>query len=189
DSYMFHTPAIELAHLQAEALGIPIVVGQTKGRKEEELEDLAKVLKQAQENHQIDGVITGALYSNYQRQRIEKICDSIGLKCYSPLWHIDQEQEMRQLLREGFEVILTSYAAYGFDASWLGRPLTEKDVDRLVELNRKIGINIAGEGGEFESFVTWMPGFAKRICFQGISVEKTGEWSARLRIGSAVLCD
>jgi diphthine-ammonia ligase len=189
DSYMFHTPAVELAHLQAEALGIPIVVGQTKGRKEEELEDLARILKQAQKNHQIDGVITGALYSNYQRQRIEKICDSIGLKCYSPLWHINQEQEMRQLLREGFKVVLTSYAAYGFDKSWLGRPLTEKDVDRLVELNRKIGINIAGEGGEFESFVTWMPGFAKRIILQGISVEKTGEWSGRLRIKSAVLSD
>ncbi|MFQ5978800.1 MAG: diphthine--ammonia ligase [Candidatus Heimdallarchaeota archaeon] len=189
DSYMFHTPAVELAYLQAESLDIPIVMGSTKGHEEEELEDLAATLKKAQEKHQIDGVITGALYSNYQRQRIEKICDSIGMKCYSPLWHIDQEQEMRQLLREGFEVILTSYAAYGLDSSWLGRPLTEKDVDRLVELNTKYGINVAGEGGEFESFVTWMPGFAKRLCFQETTIEKTGEWSGRLRIGTALLCD
>lgn len=189
DSYMFHTPAVELAHLQAESLDIPIVMGYTKGHEEEELEDLAATLKTAQEQHQIDGVITGALYSNYQRQRIEKICDSIGMKCYSPLWHIDQEQEMRQLLREGFEVILTSYAAYGLDASWLGRPLTEKDVDRLVELNKDLGINIAGEGGEFESFIAWMPGFAKRISLQKTTIEKTGEWSGRLRIRTALLCD
>jgi asparagine synthase (glutamine-hydrolysing) len=96
---------------------------------------------------------------------------------------------MRQLLREGFEVVLTAYAAYGLDPTWLGRVLTERDVDRLVELNRKLGINIAGEGGEFESFVTWMPGFAKRICLQETRIEKNGEWSGRLRIGSALLCD
>ncbi|MHA2369489.1 MAG: diphthine--ammonia ligase [Candidatus Hodarchaeales archaeon] len=189
DSYMFHTPAVELAHLQAEALGIPIIIGNTEGRKEEELEDLRETLKMARDQHQIGGVITGALYSNYQRQRIEKVCDQIGLKCYSPLWHIDQEQEMRQLLREGFEVVLTAYAAYGLDPTWLGRTLTEKDVDSLVDLNRELGINIAGEGGEFESFVTWMPGFRKRICLQEISIEKTGEWSGKLRIESALLCD
>jgi len=94
---------------------------------------------------------------------------------------------MRQLLREGFEVVLTSYAAYGLDSTWLGRPLTESDVDSLVELSRKYDISIAGEGGEFESFITWMPGFAKRICFGRTTIENTGEWSGRLVIESAHL--
>ncbi len=188
DSYMFHTPTIELSQLQAEALGLPILIGKTKGEKEEELRDLERTLKQAIDLFKIQGVITGALYSNYQRQRIEKICDRLGIKCFSPLWHIDQEQEMRQLLREGFEIIFTSYAAYGLDASWLGVPITEQHVDRLVKLNRDFGINIAGEGGEFESFVTWMPGFSHHICFQGLSISKTGEWSGRIKYEFVSLC-
>jgi diphthine-ammonia ligase len=37
DSYMFHTPNIEMTKLQSEALDIPLISGRTKGEKEEEL--------------------------------------------------------------------------------------------------------------------------------------------------------
>jgi len=162
-SYMFHTPNVSLAQLQAKAMGIPLVMQETAGEKEKELLDLKKALQKAKEKHGIQGVVSGALYSNYQRERIEKAADEVGLKLFSPLWHMDQEQELRNLLKEGFEVILVSVAAEGLDKSWLGRKLTQKDVDRLVALHRKNGINIAGEGGEYESLVLDCPLFNKHI--------------------------
>ena len=52
DSYMFHTVNIDLTELQAEAWGIQYLVAETKGIKEEELQDLKKALKTLD----IDGV-------------------------------------------------------------------------------------------------------------------------------------
>ena len=85
----------------------------TRGEKEDELIDLKKALQKAKKKYRIEGVVTGALYSNYQRERIEKVCDSLGLKIFSPLWHVSQEEEMREIIRAGFKIMLSSIAAYG----------------------------------------------------------------------------
>ena len=189
DSYMFHTPNINLARLQAEAMGFPLIEQVTKGEKEVELLDMKNAIVQAKEEYGIEGVVTGALYSNYQRERIERICDEIGLKVFSPLWHIDQETEMRELLKLGYEFIFSSIAAYGLDKSWVGRRIAEKDVDRLVRLNEKIGLNIAGEGGEFESFVLDAPMYNKRIEIKAYDVVELDEYTAKVVITDAELVE
>jgi len=163
DSYMFHTPNITYVKEQADAMGIPIILQETEGEKEEELRDLRNALIRAKEEYRIEGVVSGALFSSYQRDRIEKIGDELGLKVFAPLWHKKQEAEFRELLNEGFEVIVSSIAADGLDESWLGRKLTLKDVDELVKISKKYGINVAFEGGEAESFVLDGPIFKKRI--------------------------
>jgi asparagine synthase (glutamine-hydrolysing) len=189
DSYMFHTPNIDLAHLQAEAMGLPLIEELTMGEKETELEDMKRAIVRAKAESGIEGIVTGALYSNYQRERIERVCDELGLKVFSPLWHIDQEKEMRQLLDLGFEFIFSSIAAYGLDKSWVGRIIGERDVDRLVGLNEKIGLNVAGEGGEFESFVTDGPMYKQRIEIRDMEVEERDEYTAKVLIRDAVLVD
>lgn len=189
DSYMFHTPNIELAQLQAQAMSLPLIEHITLGQKELELEDLKKAILQAKEIYGIDGIVTGALYSNYQRERIEKICDELKLKVFSPLWHIDQEKEMRQLINLGFEFIFSSVAAYGLNKKWLGHIINEKDVDSLVKLNKKVGINIAGEGGEFESFVIDGPIYKKRIEILSSEIEELDEYTAKLHIKNAILVE
>lgn len=187
ESYMFHTPNVGLAKLQAEALGIGHIEQKTEGIKEKELEDLEKALRSAKEVYQIEGVVTGALYSNYQRERIEGVCDRVGLKIFSPLWHIDQEEEMRKVVRD-FDIVFSSVAAYGLDSSWLGRKITQTDVDRLVQLDKKIGINIAGEGGEFESLVLDGPLFEKKIKIDDFEIIEEKN-SARMVVKSARLVD
>jgi len=162
-SYMFHSPNIDLVSMQAECLDIPLMMSETKGVKEKELKDLENALKAAKEKYGIQGITTGALFSEYQKERVEKICKKLGLLCFSPLWHKEQETELREILNEGFEIILSAVAAEGLDKSWLGRRITQKDVDKLVWINKRIGINIAFEGGEAESLVLDAPLFKKRI--------------------------
>ena len=70
---------------------------------------------------------------------------------------------MRELIENKFEIIFSSVAADGLDKSWLGRIITNEDIDKLVELNKKNGLNIALEGGEGESFVLNCPLFKKRL--------------------------
>lgn len=187
DSYMFHTPAIEMVRMQSEASGIPLVYAKTAGEKEQELKDLRAALGEAKKKHGIQGVCTGALYSNYQRERIEKVCDCLGLKMFSPLWHMEQEQELRSILKEDFTIILTKIAADGLDKGWLGKPLSQQDVDKLVRLNKKIGFNIAGEGGEFESLVLDCPFFSKKIRIEESQIMEESENTAYLLIKKSSL--
>jgi diphthine-ammonia ligase len=189
DSYMFHTPGIDIVDYQAKALSIPMIVAKTRGIKEKELNDLKVALKSAQKKHQIDGLITGALYSTYQRDRIEKICDELGLKSFSPLWHIDQEEEMRAILKNKFKFILTSVAADGLNKSWLNKIITSNDIDNLNKLNKKIGLNIAGEGGEFESLVLDMPEFNQEIKIVKSKIVMENECTGRLLIEKVKLVD
>lgn len=199
DSYMFHTPAVNLAVLQAEAMGLPLVLRETAGEREAELEDLRAALRAAKASYGIEGVITGALWSRYQKDRIERIAAEERLKVFSPLWHCNQETELR-LVVSTFEIIFTGIGAYGLDRSWLGRPIGKADVDRLVALSTKLarrlgehtttvvpGLNIAGEGGEFESLVLDGPLFKKRLVILESEVLEKEETTARLLVKEARL--
>jgi len=194
DSYMFHTPAVELTDLQAEAIGLPLITQETAGEEEKELEDLRAALRAAKQRYGIEGVVTGALWSTYQKERIERIAGEEQLRVFSPLWHSNQETELR-LVIDMFEVIFTAVSAYGLDSSWLGRRIATADVDRLVALNEQLakygrhaaGLNIAGEGGEFESLVLDGPLFNKRLVIKESEIREDGEHTARLVVKKAVL--
>lgn len=163
DSYMFHTPNINLTEMQAEAIGLPLMQKSTEGRKEEELEDLKEAIREAKDNFGIEGVVTGAVASVYQSERIQKICDKLDLKCVNPLWKEDQEELMRIIIKDGFKFIVISIAADGLDENWLGKTITNKDVDFLVNLNKRNKINIAFEGGEAETLMIDGPIFNSKL--------------------------
>ncbi|RLI95748.1 MAG: TIGR00289 family protein [Candidatus Aenigmatarchaeota archaeon] len=161
ESWMFHHPCIELTSLQAEAIGIEQIIQKTKGEKEKELEDLKKALERIK--NEIDGVVSGAIQSEYQKTRIDRICKELKLKSLAPLWHRDAEQLLKEEIEEGFEIIMTGVFTEGLDESWLGRKIDLEAVEELKELKKKYGINLAGEGGEFETLVLDCPLFKKKI--------------------------
>jgi asparagine synthase (glutamine-hydrolysing) len=163
DSYMFHTPNIDLTELQAKSLNLPLISSKTEGKKEAELIDLRRLIQKAQKEYGIEGVVTGAVESVYQASRIQKICSDLKLWCFNPLWQLDQEELLNQLIKRGYEIIISGIAAYPMDEKWLGRKLTKTMIEELVELREKFGVNPAGEGGEFESLVLNGPNFKKRI--------------------------
>ncbi len=189
DSYMFHTPSVELAKYQAEALELPLVMVQTKGEKEKELEDLKKAIVEAKEKYGIEGVTTGALFSQYQKERIEKICAELGIKAVSPLWHMEQYKEMKELIKAGFEFIFTKVAAEGLDKSFLGKVIGTEQLEELRLLNEKTKFNIAGEGGEFESLVLDMPLFKKKLVIEESEVKEIDKNTAELVIKKVKLVD
>ncbi len=157
-SYMFHKPNINLSHMQAEALQIRQVIYQTKGEKEKELADIETALKE----NKITELVTGAVASVYQKDRIEKICEKLSIKATSPIWHIDPMEELSEL-STFYNVIITQIAAEGFDKSFLGARLDQQLISKLIKIKEKYGINMLFEGGEAESFVLDAPLFKKRI--------------------------
>jgi len=163
DSYMFHFPNIKWTAMQAQAMHLPQVTLETKGVKEDELVDLHKAIEIAKRDYSIEGVYTGALASVYQKSRVERICDKLGVKAVSPLWHIDQVTHLTNIVANHFEVIMTGVAALGLDESWLGRPLDKEAIRDLARLHTKYGVNPGLEGGEGETFVLDCPLFDRRI--------------------------
>jgi predicted ATP pyrophosphatase (TIGR00289 family) len=161
-SYMFHVPNIKLTELSSEAMGIPLVTAKTPGEKEEELKDLKKVLSELKEEG-IEGVFAGALESSYQKSRIDNICSELGLESHAPLWHRDPQEYMEEIIKLGFEVIITSVSAEGLDESWLGQKLDMDLLDEIIRLNKKYRVHMAFEGGEAETMVLDCPLFKKRI--------------------------
>jgi len=159
DSWMYHFPNIRLTDFFAEASGIPLVKAETSGVKEEEVEDLKRLLTELD----VDGIVSGAVYSEYQKSRIDRVCREIGMKSISPLWHLNPLRLMRELIDLRFEVIVVGVYAHGLDQNWLGRKIDQSVLDELVELRRKYRISIIGEGGEFETFVLHAPYFKNRI--------------------------
>jgi len=158
-SYMFHRPNVEWVPLQAEAMQIPLVMQRSSGEKLSELDDLKSLVK----NIEIDGVVTGAIASEYQKEKVDVICEELGLRSFSPLWHKDGEQLLRDMVDASLKAIITSVSAEGLDESWLGRRINEKCIDELLKLNKKYGISIVGEGGEMETFVLNAPLFNRGL--------------------------
>lgn len=159
ESFMFHTINIGLTFMQSRCMGIQFVSKRSEGVKDEEVHDLEILLK----GLNIEGVVCGAVASNYQKERIEKICNKLGLKLFAPLWGKDPEELLRNMVKDGFEIIIVNVAADGFDESWLGRKIDEKTIEDLKKLNEKHGINMVGEGGEMETFVLDCPLFKRKL--------------------------
>jgi len=173
ESYMFHTPNINLVDVQAKSIGLPLIKKITAGKKEEELDDLKDAIREAKKRFGIDGVVSGAVESVYQASRIQRICDDLGLWCFNPLWLKDQEKLLIELMENKFEVIISGVFAYPFNEKWLGRKINKNVIKELVGLKEKYKINPAGEGGEIETFVTNSPMFKKKIKI----IESRKEWN------------
>ncbi len=174
-SFMFHTPNIDITGLQAEALELPLIQRLTEGRPEEELNDLKKAVGEAAENFGVEGVITGAIESVYQAERIQRICHEKGLWCFNPLWKRNQQDLLEEILERNFEVVISGVFAYPLNGSWLGKTLDKELVERLLRLAQEYGISPSGEGGEIETTVLDAPLFRKRIDIleAGVEMEKT----------------
>jgi len=182
DSYMFHTPSISKTQKQAKAMHIPLIVQETKGVIEKELKDLEKAIKNAKKKYKIEGIVTGALKSAYQASRIQRICNKLKLECFNPLWQIDEVEYMNELIKNKFKIITVGVFAYPLDGSWLGREIDKKFLEEILKLNVKYGINPAGEGGEFETFVLNCPMFSKELKVKKFHDFKEGENSFRREI-------
>ena len=163
ESWMFHHPATEWTRLQAESMALPRSVIRTRGVKEEELRDLLNGLRNVKKATGIEGIVSGAVASEYQRTRLDNVCEELGLKSFAPLWHKDQEQLVREQIESGFDIIITACNALGLTKDWLGRKLDTVSLAELIRLSKQYGLSVAFEGGEAETFVVGGPMFSRRI--------------------------
>jgi ABC transporter with metal-binding/Fe-S-binding domain ATP-binding protein len=159
DSWMFHTVNLHLTPLLAQAWGIKSVTVDTEGTKERELEDLERAISKLD----IDGLVTGAIASNYQRSRVDSLCTALGLEHVAPLWGRDAGELLDEMISAGLVIVVTAVAAMGLDSTWLGRFLDDEASDELKKIHERFGVDVCGEGGEMETLVVDAPWFMSRL--------------------------
>ncbi len=180
-SWMYHSPGKEIFDKFEEIVGIPTKIFETSGEKEKEVEDLRKV-KEFLEKEGIRSIFAGAIRSDYQRIRINKIFRDF--RVYSPLWRKNQVNYMREIARI-FKTLIISVSADGLQ-DFIGKVIDEKNVEEIIARAKKYGFNPAFEGGEAETLVLEAPFFKKKIKPE-IRIEKLDEYNYRARILSITL--
>jgi len=189
ESHLLHYPNIRFTSLQSESMKIPQLTEQlTSTDAKNESEALDKLIISAKENYSIDGIVHGGILSEYQKDNFSTICEKNNLKIVSPLWNMESESYMKELLSENFEYVISTVSSDGLNDSWLGRTIQENDLIELKKLQQKFDFNLNFEGGEAETFVTNCPLFEKPIIIQDSNTEWDG-YRGRFEILEAKLKD
>lgn len=89
-------------------------------------------------------------------------CERLGLVSLAYLWQREQKELLDDMIASNLHAILIKVAVYGLDGNDLGKSLSEMR-PKLFGLEAKVGINVCGEGGEFESMTLDCPLFKRKL--------------------------
>ena len=173
DSYMYQTVGHEFIDLYAEAMGLPLfrrtIVGKPvitemdyNKHTDDEVEDLFQLLSDIKKEVDFEGISVGAILSNYQKVRVEDVCKRLGLQMLAPIWGLEQTSLLKNMIDSDINAIIVKVAVLGLEAKHLAMNIKEM-LPILKELNTKYGINVCGEGGEYETITLDCPLFKKKI--------------------------
>ncbi|XP_048187771.1 diphthine--ammonia ligase [Perognathus longimembris pacificus] len=174
DSYMYQTVGHHTIDLYAEAMALPLYRRTIRGKsldtghlyskcEGDEVEDLYELLKLIKEKEEVEGISVGAILSDYQRVRVENVCKRLNLQPLAYLWQRNQEELLHEMIESDIQAVIIKVAALGLDPDkHLGKTLNEME-PYLLELSKKYGVHVCGEGGEYETFTLDCPLFKKKI--------------------------
>ena len=165
DSMMFQLQNTEVAEFQAESIGVEWIEVNSSGIENDEIGDLEDAIREY--GGSFDAIVVGALRSDYQKTRIERMCERLDLISFCPLWHHSPSEHMNSLIEHGFDVRIVSVSSEGLDEKWLGKKITKESLEELTILSNKYRFNLDGEGGEFETITLNAPHFKKTIICEG----------------------
>ena len=93
---------------------------------------------------------------------MENICERLGLESLAYLWEYDQPTLLNKMIEDGMNSILIKVCVIGLDKIDLMKSLKEMK-EKLLKLKDKYGINVCGEGGEYETITLDCELYKKRI--------------------------
>ena len=164
ESHLLHHPNLKWTKLQSESMNIPqLTIHSNSDETNDELIVMEKLLQNAKEQFQIDGLVHGGIKSKFQKEKFESLCLKLNLVSIAPLWGTDPNEYMNELLDSNFHFMMITVSSDGLDEQWLGKLISKFDIKILNNLSDKFGFNLNFEGGEAETFVIDCPLFSNPI--------------------------
>lgn len=180
DCYLFHFATVELTKKMADILGIKhIYTTCTEADPEKE----AMIVKKIVEENPVDSVILGGV--GLQETQIKSIRDALfplGVDVFATHTGYDHVKLIKEMLRNGYDIIITEIAAEGLGNSWLGERLTLENIDKFVNTAEKYGFHPGGEGGPYNTLVVDGPIFAKRLEILSFDKVMEGDFSGYVEV-------
>ncbi|KAK8815717.1 hypothetical protein WA538_004841 [Blastocystis sp. DL] len=181
DSFMYQTVGHTAIDAIAEAMEVPLLRFHIKGKcleselqytphSGDEVEDLYYALKTVKDRFpDVEGVSSGAILSNYQRERVENVCSRLNLISLAFLWEQEQRSLLHSMIEDGLVAVIIKTATMGLDRRHVGKTLNELE-PYLLHISDVYGCNPCGEGGEYETFTIDCPLFKRRVVFDSTQV-------------------
>ena len=163
EAYLWHYSTVEWALLQAEAMGVPLIlIRSDKIGPEEEAKELEKVFSRIK----VDAIVLGGVgLQKTQIKAVEQVAKKFKVNTVVPYQNYTSEELLRKEVKAGYDIRITNVATDGLGIDWLGKKLDGKTLLELKHLSEKFGFDLLGEGGVYDSFVVDGPIFKKRIEF------------------------
>ncbi|OIR58704.1 MAG: diphthine--ammonia ligase [Amphiamblys sp. WSBS2006] len=181
DSYMYQSVGCSLIDDIAGCLGVPLFQCIKRGAskniqleytpvQDDEVEDMFCLLKSVKEKHpDIQGVSVGAILSRYQTNRVQNVCSRLGLTMLPFLYGKDCRKTLRAMIDCGVDAAIIKSGMIDTGKEILFKPIAEME-ERLLFLSEKHGVNVCGEGGEYETITLDCPLYKKKIVVDAFSV-------------------
>lgn len=172
DSYMYQSVGHDAIESLAKCFDLPLFRRPIRGTPKnieyayvpteaDEVEDLFLLLQEIKQKFpEAEGVSSGAIYSSYQKNRVEEVCARLGMRSVAYLWGREQTALLDEMIASGLQAVLIKTAVVGLGPKDLGKSLAEMR-DKLFALKEQFQVNVCGEGGEFESLTLDCPLFRK----------------------------
>lgn len=159
-----HGLRIESLQAQASALQLPLRTANASWDlyESEFIRLLAAVSRELQATH----VIFGDVFPESHKQWAERVCRECQLTALEPLWAQPTDLLVREFLRAGGDARIVTVRDKALDSSWLGKQLSEPAIEELMAS----GADPCGENGEYHTFVSYFPGFRRRLELKHIAI-------------------
>jgi len=135
---------------QAQALGIPLIARNASWDKYEEV--FTSALRDFKQDEIGCGVF-GDIDLEPHLQWVERVCSSVAVEVYEPLWKKPRRELLEEFLHLGFTATIVAVKQDALDVGFLSRTLSKQVVLEMEEA----GIDASGEEGEYHTVVTSGP--------------------------------
>ncbi|GGH02466.1 ATP pyrophosphatase [Polaribacter pacificus] len=155
---VFKAHSLALIKLQAKAIDLPhlsIVIDQPIR------DSYQKNISLLKQQHHIDVLITGDIDQiDNHNNWIEDCCKPSGMLVHKPLWKLERESILDQLISNNFEVIFSLVKKDLDLTDFLGHRIT---TDQIDQLKKNKNIDLCGENGAYHTMTLNAPFFTKKI--------------------------
>lgn len=182
DSYMYQSIGFDLIPSIAECMNLPLIQHEIQRSPEnikdvnytftenDEVEDLYELLKEVKFKFPaVEAVSCGAIASTYQKKRLEHVCTRLNLTILAYLWGRDQKELLEEMISNHMKAIIIKTAAYGLNKDVIGKSIDEL-YEHLDMLREKNGLNMCGEGGEYETITLDCTLYKKNIILKDFKI-------------------
>ncbi|MEK6934976.1 MAG: diphthine--ammonia ligase, partial [Nanoarchaeota archaeon] len=155
DCYLFHFATVEHTKELAQILGIKHIL---KNCSVADPKKEAEIVKEVVQENPVDAIILGG--TGLQVTQIKSIQDALlplGTETFAAHAGLEHSDIFKQMIEQGYKVMITQIAAEGLTEEWLGKVIDEINIHELFKLSKKYGFHNGGDGSAFETLILDSP--------------------------------